>query len=309
MKKLTSLMLTSCTVILLMSAGTALGGQSVSNLVIVAKSGGDFNSIQAAIDSVMPTETSPYVIQIMPGTFVENVSITKSYLTLQGYGQPKVVGQVTVNGAQNVAIENLKINGGVNIQYSGTEVKNNSITGGLGATASDLVAVGNDITGEVIGIGIGYGGTKTIILDGNNVFRDQEALGSVNGIGINFDHAQTQLNIEIKNNTVNGFAYGIYGRATLAVIKDNTVGNLIETYDKGIAVGCGKSKVLGNLVIGTPRTSSSDNADIWVSPYCPANDLPVANISFNTYNSIINLVSSATGQFNVTQSGGIAPSP
>lgn len=63
----------------------ATGGAGVPNRIIVAKSGGDFKLIQDAIDSVTPTQANPYLIEIGPGVYPEDL-VLKSYLHLRGAG-------------------------------------------------------------------------------------------------------------------------------------------------------------------------------------------------------------------------------
>lgn len=88
------------------------------NRLLVAPSGGDFTSIQAAIDSVTPTAASPWLIEIAAGTYLEELTL-KSYVRLQGAGaeatiiRPStlVVSHVTATKVSGVRLASLTLEG------------------------------------------------------------------------------------------------------------------------------------------------------------------------------------------------------
>ena len=59
--------------------------RAVARRVVVAKSGGDFTTISAALAGVTPSASARYVIDVMPGTYVESVAM-KSWVHLRGAG-------------------------------------------------------------------------------------------------------------------------------------------------------------------------------------------------------------------------------
>lgn len=88
---------------------------SVANRVVVAKSGGDFTSIGEALASINPTFDNPFVIEVMPGTYVENI-VMKSNVHLRGAGR----GMVTIthnpdcgfcNVIEIIDVDNVEISG------------------------------------------------------------------------------------------------------------------------------------------------------------------------------------------------------
>jgi hypothetical protein len=61
------------------------------NVVIVAKSGGDYTSVQGALDSITDAATdNPYLVWVAPGVYSETVTM-KPYVHLQGAGQEATV--------------------------------------------------------------------------------------------------------------------------------------------------------------------------------------------------------------------------
>ena len=66
-------------------------GSPLANTVIVAKSGGDFSSVQAAIDSIAGAgPASPYTVFVATGVYTEQVTL-KPYVHLRGAGQGATV--------------------------------------------------------------------------------------------------------------------------------------------------------------------------------------------------------------------------
>jgi hypothetical protein len=60
---------------------------ATANVVWVAKSGGDYSSVQAALDSIGDASASnPYVVRVAPGIYTERVTM-KQYVDIEGSGQ------------------------------------------------------------------------------------------------------------------------------------------------------------------------------------------------------------------------------
>lgn len=75
------------------------GGLPYAGVVIVAKSGGDFSSIQDAIASIDDAAAdSPYLVWVAPGVYEEQVTM-EPYIHLQGAGQEATVVTSDVGGA------------------------------------------------------------------------------------------------------------------------------------------------------------------------------------------------------------------
>jgi hypothetical protein len=67
------------------------GGWQPGKVILVAKSGGDYTSIQAAIDSLTTASAeNPYLVWVAPGVYEEEVTMTP-YVHLQGAGQEATI--------------------------------------------------------------------------------------------------------------------------------------------------------------------------------------------------------------------------
>jgi len=74
-------------------------GTHYQNVVIVAKSGGDYASVQAAIDSITGAAAgNPYLVWVAPGVYDEQVTM-KPYVHLQGAGQEATVISSTASSS------------------------------------------------------------------------------------------------------------------------------------------------------------------------------------------------------------------
>jgi hypothetical protein len=76
--------------------------QRTESVLVVAKSGGDFTSIQAALDAITGTLGNRYLVWVAPGTYTETVTMER-YVDIEGAGEgaTRIVatGGVTVTDA------------------------------------------------------------------------------------------------------------------------------------------------------------------------------------------------------------------
>jgi pectin methylesterase-like acyl-CoA thioesterase len=72
-------------------------GSAYQNVKVVAKSGGDFTTITAALDSITDASASnPYLVYVAPGVYTERV-IMKQYVDIEGAGE--LTTTITFTGA------------------------------------------------------------------------------------------------------------------------------------------------------------------------------------------------------------------
>jgi len=304
--------------------------QKPANIIVVAKSGGDFSSIGSALDSINPSATNPYVIKVMPGIYVEKVTL-KSFIHLQGSGADVTTiqspcpscneGVVNIFGLSNLAVSDFTIYGG-----------NSGYINSWGVYISASSPLINDLTIDSHMEGIRSDGTSSPVIR-NNVIRSSRiaaidlsgvpsgnSQGSItgnrilgnSGDGIRVAYASPTIvgNIITDSNTGIGTVY------SSSEITGNTITN--GSYE-GISVGTGGVPIIrGNNIVHCGywgiRVLNSSTAqiiqniitnhsmlDIWVD------SSSTANISFNIYDTVgmYDTVSDtpATGFYNVKSDG------
>lgn len=260
-----------------------------ANVVVVAKSGGDFTSIQTAIDSINPTVDNPYLIKVMPGTYNESVTM-KSYINLQGAGAEITtiesdVWAISLGSVTNSTISNFTLKGEYGGVYSGGStavITNNVIVGGAWSTGitldrgSNVQITKNTISGTRIQcISVWYG-SYSVISDNTITACGTSLPGGAHGV--------------VVSDGLSGS-----GPGSTAIITGNTItGNSAS----GIWIGYNSSaKILRNWVTDN-GTYHPAYTDISVEGTGSA-----AHISFNVINSYNGPSGSVGGMYNVTAAG------
>ncbi len=289
--------------------------------VVVASSGGDYTTISAALAAITPSSTTPYVIDVMPGTYTENVTM-KSYVHLRGAGREVTTVQspstsssvISLSSVASAAISGLTVKGGldgISVQSSSATIADNTITGnsnrgiynfdssprlsgnlvtlnsshGIYSTsASSPVIMGNSVTGNG-GIGIYSDSSASPVITGNTISGNS-------GSGI--QSASTLGTISGNIVTANG-NYGVLAFSSAATVTGNTItGNTFS----GVSVASSSSAtIINNRITG----NGTADTDIFVN----ADSTP--NISFNVYDDISG--TTGVGQYNVNSNGDPAPAP
>ncbi len=268
--------------------------------IVVATGGGDYTSISAALAAITPSAVNPYVIEVMPGTYTENVSM-KSYVHLRGAGR-----EVTTVQAASSTLDVILLNSLTNVAISGF-----TLTGGREGIrtfgSSSVTITGNRVTAnQTMGIGTWGGSTSVTISDniasGNSwhgIHSNSSAPlitgNTVSNNVINGINNEVSGNPTVIGNTITGNGnVGVSNISSSPIISGNTItGNT----DSGIANFSSSSPTITNNKI-TDHTAF----DIRIDPSSSA------NISFNIYDDISDN-GGGVGQYNVHSSGAANPAP
>lgn len=274
--------------------------EKLANVVVVAKSGGNFTSIQTAVDSINPSVENPFLIKVMPGTYVENI-IMKSYVHLQGAGYDITTIQspspssnvITLIDLVDVAISDMSIIGG---NY------------GISNTNSSPTISRNKITGNYIGI-FHWGCSSRIInnIISNNVIGTQTVAGAPtiiqNTITGNSEWGiweQSGGSATIKGNIISGNGNGItVSNSSSPKISENTI---TDNISKGIDIYVASPTIYRNTI--------TSNGGIGINALGAS-----LIISFNVYDTIQVIGSygcdsgpvNVVGMYNVKTDGSPAP--
>jgi parallel beta-helix repeat protein len=296
----------------------------VAQRVMVATKGGDFTSVGAALAAISPSGANPYVVAVMPGLYVENVTM-KSFVHLQGAGREVVTLRAADPGLPVITMTSL-----TNAAVTGLTITNGK-SGILNSFSGFFVTISDNRISANLEPGIDNRSSAPLI-------RDNLVTG--NG-GFGFDLTGSSAPI-IRDNTITdngGAGIGDFSGATI-------LGNLIRENEYGIAQSCGCSPLIADNVItsngpldgifvengakptisGNSITLSKRNGIRVVSSAAPtilhnriasngaagATDLfvdrsSVPNISLNLYDDISG--TTGNGQFNVNSAGNPAPAP
>lgn len=228
--------------------------------IVVAKSGGNYTTITAALNAITPSPTNRYTIEVWPGTYAENVTM-KSYVHLKGLGRGVTYlksatgagNAVSMYGLTNVAVSGLSIStsntgitlsGTVNAEITDCDISNNdtgiyaysgssvvingnkfnaNTTWGPGIENSTAVITNNIITGN--GTTGEYYGAIDLFRTGAGTIVAGNVITGNNNNGITIHHPGTST---ISNNTITdnlGYGVNIRSDAFVGMINTNNIVN------------------------------------------------------------------------------------
>jgi parallel beta-helix repeat protein len=226
-----------------------------ASIYTVAPSGGDFQSIQRAVDTARDGDT----IYVNSGLYYEGVTINKR-LTLIGRdtgGGPPVVDGMRKNAPLNIQSNGVRLQGFI-VQHSGTPCGVTGCAGIFFGQCSNVIARGNLVRENDLGIGLFEANGN--LIENNVVMNNRES-------GINLNHAS---NNKIAGNAIDGDQHcmPIYlGTSSNGnEVTNNTITNSY-TQTIGTDDSTGNTIYLNNFLVKSPFIWMNPASSItWVSP-------------------------------------------
>jgi hypothetical protein len=144
-------------------------GLPYAGVVVVAKSGGDFTSVQAAIDSITTASAeTPFLVWIAPGVYEEAVTMVP-YVHLQGAGQEATIlsndaTAVTLRLAAHASVRDLTVLNG-DSSYETWAILASSSDNVTGTLVADVTARVHGTVTWSQGMGLEGSGTSVTLLN------------------------------------------------------------------------------------------------------------------------------------------------
>jgi parallel beta-helix repeat protein len=223
----------------------------LANTFTVAAFGGNFTTISAAIAAcVAPAANNRYLIEVMPGTYVENVTCVK-FVNLRGAGKYASTVNGFVVASDSIVIEGFYITGGIQCPGVSPTILHNIIT-------NNLVLLGHGIDvnapgkpwikeNEILGC-LGWGiRCKYFFADAwiiaNKILDNQSG-----GIFLDQSSPTISNNLIDYNHNFGIFMQGAIGTPTEPTISDNVIGHT-DYMLGGVGIfmmGYGEPRIISN---------------------------------------------------------------
>jgi hypothetical protein len=273
---------------------------SYGNVIVVAKSGGDFTSIQAALDSIDDASASnPYLVWVAPGVYTETVTM-EAWVDIEGSGEDvtkitymgsSVWFTGTVSGADNAELRFLTVENTGGDAYA-TAIYNDSasprlthVTANASGGSSDNTGVDNHQSSSPVMTNV------TASASGNNAtnFGVKSVASSP---------AMTNVAATASGNSSHN--YGVYNASssssTMANVTATASGN--DSYNNGVFNSTSSSPAMTNVT--TTASGGAINYGVSNNSSSPAMIDVTATASGGTVNYGVHNSSSSPSMINVT---------
>lgn len=242
------------------------GGPEWSHVKVVAKSGGDYTTINDALAAISPSSTDRYLILVMPGVYEERVELPE-YVHLKGVG----TGVTYVSSLANT--NNFNDNTAATMLVPAN------------AQVSDLTVRNLSTTQDAVGLKITTGNDQTIL---TNVRIETTGAGGDQHIGLYLNSGSPKLrhvHVSVSGGANNN--WGIFNSASSPTLQDSVVdatGNgtegfrynggtpvimdsVISAAANGVATTAAGQKIFierSTIIGGSNSVFNNQNVDIYI---------------------------------------------
>ncbi len=256
--------------------------QKPTNVVVVAKSGGDFTDPVTAINSIADASASnPYLLRIMPGVYdLTSPLVMKEYVDIEGSGETVTKLQTSnnwymVSGSNNAEIRDLTILNeklgaiqNIGIYSVGTAPSINDVTVIVSGATNSNVAVFNyqgasTVMKHVTAMASG-GGEATAIANSyncstiieNSTARADNGTGSAVSIGI-VSSTTVVRNVQSTASANSGYALAFAITGSSMAVLENVTGN--AGGGRGIYIQASTATIKNSTISGASNSIASDS--------------------------------------------------
>ena len=225
------------------------GSSSYQNTITVSPDGGNFTTIQSAIDAITNSSSSNrYLVLVYPGVYSEAITVNnKSYIDIVGISGPEAT-KITQTATAVLTISGNS--GNFRIQGLNFDVSADTRTGGsvidLSGTGTGISIKDNKITWLVGtgsgGIGVSINSTATAS------FSDIEITGAITGFkqtgntttaisGCNLTAGASGIDIDLNSGTINSSFNLLKGPTNFDIALGATLNSYKDNYNKVVNLG------------------------------------------------------------------------
>jgi hypothetical protein len=232
-------------------------GTAYQNMVIVAKSGGDYTTIQSALNSITDASASnPYLIWVGPGVYTEDVTM-KPYVDIEGAGElatkitrggwnDSLAG--TVIGTNNAELRFLTVE-----SVGGTT---NAVAIYNGGTSPRLTHITLNVSGGTHNYGIAnYNSSSPMMTDVTvTVSGGTSSIGMDNSWGSS--PSMTNVIVSVTGGT--DYNFGAYNRSSSPTMSGGSINVSGGNSTVGVYNNTFSSPIFNNVTIKTSGTVSNE---------------------------------------------------
>lgn len=263
------------------------GSASYSNLIIVAKNGGNYNNLQEALSSIHDaSDTNRYLIKVMPGVYTESLPYAiPAYVDIEGSGQQLTKIETPIMMNEYNEIRNLTVDASSNANYCDMSMfgSRNSFGIKMAGNGLSLLNITVNFTMPDNTSTSCYGGAIAIVADAvsiNNVTVNANTSSVFNTSYNPLDAItieNTYNNINQINNTIVNFTGSGYGNGIFVQWAGGLGSPYVQFRSSNLSITTVNSNQKGINIVGGATNSYLHSSDINGDIITNAGALYVAN--------------------------------